>query len=444
MSDNKTTAQASKPSFADKAAKWTAIGAAAVGTAAVIPQDKLPNFWEALKAFLGARWEDIRTGATKFRPIAFAWGAKLWFWAKIWLGLSLALIVAGIEVENRFHSNASHVLVALGTFLLLGLGFAMYVLSEGIATILFFKIKIAGGIFKRGLDFIGVDLPDLTPEEIKERKLKLKKWHDKVKLVLAGTVVLGFSLIFTMFFPAYSTLGWTICFWPPILVALGAAIYREMEMGKAVDVVFYATIAILVGMVVVFILDRLTGGAIGFAPIQQWMRNWNGTEVIWGLQALIVITLLILGGFAKETNRGLAFKHSAIYLLIGFAVLDGLLLYKGTMSWKDGTGHDAPKAVHETIDKIENTSFSDLESKSDKKAEDKPSSYVPQGTNANAGIYLPPPSGDPMPREEAPTTASKPPKATTQRRASKPLPKEEAKTYSNLTQGMDDLEALGY
>lgn len=443
MSDNATSAPA-QSSTLEKGGKLAAVALGGVALAGVIPQDKFPNFWEALKAFLGARWEDVRTGATKFRPIAFAWGAKLWFWAKIWLGLSLALIVAGIEVKTRFGSNSGHVLVGAGTISFIVLGFVLYAFSEGIATILFFKIKVVGGIFKKAADFVGIELPDSTPTEIDERKKSLKKYHDKVKLVLAGTVVLGFSLFFTMLFPQYSTLGWTICFWPLVLVALGAAIYREMEMGKAVDVVFVATIVLLVGMFVVFLLDRLTGGEIGFAPVQEWMRNWNGTEVIWGLQAIIIVGLLIMSGFAKDEagkpddGRKSAYRQSAFYLLIAFAVLDVLLLYKGTMSWKEGTGHDAPKVVHETIDKIENASFSDVKSGKSEDAVAYPSSYVPQGTASTAGIYLPPPSGDPMPREEAPSVRPTP-KARVKKQ---PLPELKPKEFDDEVAAFEDLDTL--
>jgi len=453
MSDNATpAAPAQKTSIIEKGAKWAAVGLGGIAAAAVIPQDKLPNFWESLKAFHGARWEDVRTGVTKFRPIAFAWGAKLWFWTKVWIVLSVALIVGGIEAKNRYGSNFGHVLVGAGTLSFVGLGLAMYAFSEGIATILFFKIKIAGGILKKAVDFVGIELPEPTPLEIEERKRKFETYHDKVRLVLAGTVVLGFSLIFTMFFPAYSTLGWTICFWPLVGVALCAAIYLKMEMGKAVEVVFYATIVLLVGMIVVFLLDRLTGGAIGFAPIQEWMRNWNGTEVIWGIQAIIVVGLLIMSGFAKDAagksdaDRKVAYKKSAIFLLIAFVILDGLLLYKGTMSWRDGTGHEPPKAVSEAVTKIEQGSISGADglktaTKNDPAAGTKPteSADVSQGTTSNGGYYMStPPAGDPMPPEEAPSVRPTPkPQAKKQ-----PLPKLEAKEYKDLAEAYEDLDSI--
>jgi len=450
MSDDTAKTPAAKSSFAEKAAKAAAIGAGVVAAAAVIPQDELmktglPNLWESIKGIAHLNWLRLEEAAKKFRPVAFAWGAKLWSSIKWWALISFALIAAGIEVKTRFGSNVGHVLVAAGTISFVGLGLMLFALSDGIASILFFKIRLAGGILNKVTSIVGVDLSKMTGLTGADAQAKADKFHNKVKLILAGTVVLSFSLLFTMFFPAWSTLGWTITMWAPVAVALAAAIHREMPIGKAITVLFYVTLGLIVAMFVVFLLDRLTGGAIGFAPVQEWMRNVNGSEVLAGLLVLLPLTLLLVGAFAKDKDRKAAFHQSAKYVGIGCAVLGAFLLYKGTISWKRLSGKDAPKAVSEVIEKIENGSIAS------KKSENAPApkqdmKVGPQGTTSNGGVYMSAPmsgSGDPMPREEAPTP-SKPTKAATHRRASKPLPKEEPKTYSNLTQGVDDLEALGY
>lgn len=413
-------------SFAEKAAKVILGGAAIGGIAAVTPQDELmkdglPGLWESIKGIARKGWLHLNIAAEKFHPIAFRWLAKLWSFIKWWTLMSIALVVVGIEVKSRTGSNLGHVLVAGGTISFAGLGLLLFALSDGISNIAYVGLKTCGSVFGRVTSFVGVHPPELIDE------LTLLKFRGKVRLILAGTVVMTFSLLFTMFFPAWSTLGWTLIFWAMVAVAVVAAIYLDMQMGKAVRAVFYATLAMIVITFAIFLLDRLTGGALGFGGFRKWLLALNRSELIPAILVLIPATLLIVSVFAKDKDMRGSYRDAAKFVAAGALILGMVLAYKGTISWKQATGKDAP----------------DLSwpGKSKQAARSEPA-YAPQGTTSNGGQYMAPPTADAAPRVEAPVP-SKPPKAKT-RRASKPLPKEEPKKYSNLTQGMDDLEALGY
>jgi len=426
MSDN--------TSLTDKAAKAAAIGAGIVAGAALIDQAELmkkglPGIWESIKGVAELNWLRLEETAKKFRPVAFRWLMKLWSLIKWWTFVSIALIVAGIEVKNRFGSNFGHVLVAFGAISISGLGLTVFTLSDGIAVIAYMGLKTCGSVFGKATSLVGFKMPDVIDEA------KLAKFREKVRLVLAGTVVMGFSLLFTMFFPAYSTLGWTVVCWAPVAVAVVAAIHLDMKMGKAVRVVFYVTLALIVGMFAVFILDRLTGGSLGFGGFRKWLNAVNGSEVLAAVLVLVPTTLLLASAFAKDKDAKAAYKASAKYVGIGCAVLGAFLLYKGTISWKQLSGKETPKIVTETFDKMENASYSDLRShKTETKAE-------PQGTVKNGPKYLTPPQMDAIvpPPDETANQAARTPKP----RAKKPpLPPLKAKKYRNAADAVDDLESL--
>ncbi|HTK60471.1 MAG TPA: hypothetical protein VL283_04715, partial [Candidatus Baltobacteraceae bacterium] len=373
---------------------------------------------------------------------------KLWSFIKWWTLLSAALIFAGIEVKSRFDSNFGHVLAAAGTISFVGLGLLLFALSDGIASILFFKIRLAGGILNKATSIVGVDFHEAlgltgkhsTPEELAKAEAKAAKFRNRIKLILAGTVVLCFSLLFTMFFPAWSTLGWTLVFWAMVGVALTAALYLDLQMGKAVEVVFYATLALIVATFVVFVLDRLTGGALGFAGFQKWLLKVNRSEAFVALLVLLPVTLLLVGGFSKEKDRKASFLFAAKYVGIACAVLGAFLLYKGTLSWKQLSGKDAPKAVSQVIEKIENGS---IESAPGNGTHAKPATPSPQGSASNGGVYMSPPnddvrpSGDPMPQEERPA-----PRTTKPQAKKPPLPPLKAKKYEDASSAVDDLQTL--
>lgn len=421
-----------KSSLTEKIATGAAIGAGLIGAAAVIPQDELmkqglPSFWESVKGIAQLNWLRLEEAAKKFRPVAFTWGAKLWSFIKWWTLMSFALIFAGIEVKTRFGSNFGHVLVAAGTISFAGLGIMLFTLTDGIASLLYLKLKIAGSVFGKVTSLVGVDLPKIIEAD------DLQKFRDKVRIVLAGATVLCFSLLFTMFFPAWSTLGWTMCFWAMVGVALCAALYLDMKMGKAVQVVFYITIALIVGTFVIFVLDRLTGGALGFSGFQTWLRAVNGSEVVIALLVLIPGSLLIVSAFAKDKDRKSAFKQSAKYVGVAAFILGAFLLYKGTVSWKQLSGKEPPKMVTETIEKVETTSFKGFgkESPTEKAS-------APRGSASNGAQYMAPPSGS-QPQNDGPAPAAR---ASTPRAKKPPLPPLKAKTYGDAASAVDDLQSL--
>jgi len=437
MSDDQKTPP--EKSFTEKAAKFAAIGAGVIAAAAVIPQDELmktglPNFWESIKGIAKLNWLRIQDIVEDIRPVAYRWLRKLRSVITWWALIALALIVGGIHVKTAFGSNVGHVLVAAGTVSFAGLGILVYALCDGIALILYMKFKIAGNVARKATSLVGVELP-----EVLGRK-DLEDFRDKVRMVLAGTTVLCFSMLFTMFFPAWSTLGWTLCFWALVSVALVAALHLNLKMGKAIKAVFYLTIGLVVAMFVVFLLDRLTGGALGFGGFQKWLLKINGSELLVAFLVLVPVALLLVGIFTKDKDAKASYVFAAKYVGIGCGVLAAFLLYKGTISWQQLSGKDTEKdAVGKTVDVAHKKYMGALQSWE----KDPETKSAPQGTTSNGGNYMAPPTGNAFVASPQTPIASTPVRARTGR-ASKPLPKEEPKKYSNLTQGMDDLEALGY
>ncbi|HJV32486.1 MAG TPA: hypothetical protein VJ694_00495 [Patescibacteria group bacterium] len=420
-----------KSTFASTAAKAAAIAAGAVAAAAVIPQDELvktglPRLWESIKGIAAAGVEILEENAKKFRPTAFAWWSKLKGALVWWTLISLALVLSGIEVKTRFGSSFGHVLVAAGTVSFAGLGILLFILSDGIAAVLYFQGRMIGGGVRKAASLVGLELPTVLD------RVDFMKYREKIRLILAGATILCFSLLFTMFFPAWSTLGWVMCFWAMVGVALCAALYLDMKMGKAVRAVFYVTIGLIVAMFVVFILDRLTGGALGFDGFQKWLRAINGSELLAAFLVLVPATLLLMGVFAKEKERKASFVWAAKYVGIGCALLGAFLLYKGTISWKQLSGKEPPKVLTKTVDKAEGAYLDALDggSKSGTKS-------APRGTASNGAVYASPPAGlgaDPSPAPAART--SKP-------RAKKPpLPPLKAKEYDDEAAAYTDLDSI--
>jgi hypothetical protein len=436
MSDDKTS------SFADKAAKAAAIGAGIVGAAAVIPQDTfmkegLPGIWESIKGIAELSLLRLEKASKTFRPIAFKWGTKLWSVIKWWALVSAALVVAGILVKSETGSNVSHVLVAAGTISFVGLGIALFVLADGIAALLYLKLKIAGSVLGKVTSIVGIDLSKILEEEKKEPKpgQERKTFRERMRLILAGATVLCFSLLFTMFFPAWSTLGWTMCFWAMVGVALTAAVYLDMQMGKAVLVLFYATIALIIGTFVIFILDRLTGGALGFAGFQKWLNARNASQVLTALLIVIPMVLVLVGRLSKTAERKEAFMGAGKYVGFGFIAIFLIFLYAGTISWSDLFGKEPPLAVREVGEKIQNGSIKDI-SFSKSHTESKEANAAPQGTASHGATYMAPPSGDSA-APDAPARSTSKPQAKKQ-----PLPPLKAKKYKNEADAMADLESL--
>jgi hypothetical protein len=453
MSDDKTPAP---KSFADRITKAAAIGAGVVAAAALIPQDEVmkraPGVWESIKGIAHLNWLRLEEAAKKFRPVAFDWATKLWSFIKWWTLLSCALIAFGIEVKSRLGSNVGHVLVAAGTISFVGLGIVIFALTDGIASILYFKLRLAGSVLGKVTSLVGVDFHEAlgltgkhsTPEEIAKAEAKAAKFHNRVKLILAGTVVLCFSLLFTMFFPAWSTLGWTLVFWAMVGVALCAAIYLDLQMGKAVKVVFYATLAMIVATFVVFLLDRLTGGALGFSGFQKWLLKINRSELIVTFLVLIPVGLFLGCLCTSDKEKKATFIFASKYVGIGCFVLGLALLYKGTISWKQLTGKETEDdAVSKTVD-VAHKKYMGAINAWDKGSEPKTttSTPTPQGTTSNGGRYMAPPTGspssDPMPREETPTV-----RATPKSKAKKPpLPPLKAKEYADEAEAFADLDSI--
>ncbi|MEK7545852.1 MAG: hypothetical protein AAB554_02125 [Patescibacteria group bacterium] len=424
MSDAKKTS-----SFADKAATAAAIVGGAVAAAALIPQDELmkeglPAFWDSVKGIARSGWLHANILAEKFHPIAFRWLSKLWFYVKLWLGVSLALIVAGIEVKTRFGSNFGHVLVAAGTVSFAGLGIMLYVLTDGIASLLYLKLKVTGFIFGKVTSLVGVNLPTVIDAD------DLAKFRNKVRMILAVATIFCFSLLFTMLFPAWSTLGWTICIWAVVGAIACGALHLNLEPGPAIRVVLYAAIVLLVGMTVIFIIDRLTGGALGFAEFQEQLLAINGSEILAAILVIVPATLLLMGVFAKDKDRKSAFQASAKYVGVGCAVLGAFLLYKGTISWEQLTSKEPPTVLTETADKAESAYLNALEG-----GQKSGTTSAPNGSASNRAVYAAPPSG-PGP-SAAPAARISPPRAK-----KPPLPPLKAKKYDDAAAAVDDLESL--
>lgn len=424
MSDNKKT-------LAEKAATVAAVAAGVVAAAAVIPQDELmkkgiPGIWESIKGIAELNWLRLEEAAKKFRPVAFGWVEKLWSFMKLWLLLAATLIAAGIMVKTA-GSNFGHVLVAAGTVLIAGLGLTLYTLSDGLAVIAYVGLKTCGSLIGKTTSIVGVDLPDVIDAE------GLAKFREKVRLLLAGTVVMSFSLLFTMFFPAWSTLGWTLIFWAMVSVAVVAAIHLDMKMGKAVRVVFFITLAMIVGTFVLFIIDRLTGGALGFTGFRNWLLRLNGSEIFVFLLTLVPAILLLVSAFAKDKDKKASFRQSAKYVGIGAAVLGVFLLYKGTISWKQLAGKEPPAVLTKTADKAESAYLNALEGESKSGT-----ATAPQGSSSNGDLYMSPPTGSYQPQNDSDPTARTP-----KLRAKKPpLPRLKAKKYDDAATAVDDLESL--
>lgn len=423
----------STSSLADKAAKAAAIGAGVIAAAAVLPQDELvkeglPAFWDAVKGIFAEGWETARNWHKRARPIVFRWYAKLVSVLKWWILVSAALVVAGIEVKSRMGSNAGHILVAGGTLSFCALGILLYALTDGLAGILFIKLKIGGSILGKATSLVGVELPQVLDEQ------KLAKFRDKLRIIMAGTVVLGFSLIFTMYFPEWSTLGWTMVFWAMVAVALVAAIHRNLQMGKAVMALFYVTVGLIVATFVVFILDRVTGGALSFEAFRTWLLELNRSKVITAVFVLIALTLLLVSAFAgKERKEDFLRASKIVCVTLGLAWLG--LLYAGTVTWMGLWGKEPPKAVQEIGDKIQNASIKDisLSSKDEKKAV---TPQVQPPLVRTGGVYMTPPSGDAVP-SDAPT-----PRMTEPRSKKPSLPAPKPKKYEGADSAVNDLESL--
>lgn len=422
MSDNKST-------FTDKAAKVAAVVTGAVAAAAVIPQDELvkkglPSLWDAVKGTLETGWLTIEEYAKKFRPTAFRWTAKLYGALKWWLLVALALVLGGVQLHESYGSNVARVLVALGTLGFAGLGIALVLLWKGLTRIAYMKLKIAGGVFGKAASLVGADVPTVID------KGDFDAFAKKAETTLAAVTVLCFSLLFTMFFPAWSTLGWTVIFWAMVGVAYCATLYLNLEMGRAVRAIFYVTIAIIVGAFVVFLLDRLTGGALGFGGFRKWLLRINGSEILAAVLVLVPATLLLVSVFAKDAAAKSAFRSSAKYVGIGSVILGAFLLYKGTISWKQLSGNEPPRALTKTADKLESAYVDALDGKSSSSK-----ALPPVGATRGDGTYLPPPSGTSVPDAPAPRT-------TKPRAKKQPLPPLKAKKYGDAASAVEDLESL--
>lgn len=429
MSESSSTS-----SLADKAAKAAAVGLGAAALAAAVPQDELvkegfPAFWDAVKGIFAEGWDIARTWHKRARPIVFRWYAKLVSVLKWWILASLALVVMGIEVKSRMGSNVGHVLVAVGTMSFCALGILLFVLADGLSAILYLKLKVAGSVFGKATSLMGVHLPEVIDEA------DLAKFRNRIRLILAGTTVLCFSLIFTMFFPAWSTLGWTLCFWPLVAVAVLAMFYKNMEPGKAMMVLFYAAIGMLMLMFVVFILDRVTGGSLSFGSFRTWLVSLNASKIVTTLFVLVVLTLLLVSAFVGK-DASAAYRQAAKYVGVTLLVSWLGLLYAGTVTWAGLWGKEPPKAIQEVGEKIQNGSIKDisLSPKGEKKAVEP---YVPDPARAgSSGVYLAPPSGDAvMPGASAPHV-------TKPRTKKQPLPDLKPKTYEAADSAVSDLESL--
>lgn len=426
----------SNKSFGEKISTVIAIIVGLFAGARIINQGeaakKLPRLWRSIRGIAGLKALQFVDMATGVKSVAYRWLMSLSRFIRWMAFIAVLLILGGVLVKAELHSNIGHVLVAVGTMTFAALGLTLYMLSDGIAVIAYKGFKTFGNMFGKAAAKVGVTVPEVMSAE------ELKEFRESVRHIMTVVSVMAFTLLFTMFFPAWSTLGWTTVFWAMAAVMLCIAVAANKPIGKAMIVLFYAMTVLLGGTAFIFIIDRLSGGALGFTGFQEWFRNINHSEILTAL-LLIVIPMTMLGltvmSKDKDTKAGLFYATKWVFLLCVLLFL--ALLYKGTISWNQLTGKNAPQAVTKTIGWVEGSPPNQSESQAGSVV-----APVPQTTGSTGAVYLPPPptgSFDPPPVYTDP-----PPVLRTRplRLRNRPLPPLKEIEYDDALSADDGLDSI--
>lgn len=423
MSDKKD----SKSGFVEKATKTAAVvvgvAAGTVALAAVLPQheiaQELPTIWRSIKGI-------FRLGFLKASDLAGeAWETIEGWWWRLkrflitWSLITFILIGGGVGLAE-IGVSFGRFLVAVGVVSLVLLGIALHGLGHGIATVLYWNYQVIGGVANKVTSIVGAKIPEID-------QAQFEQYRAKVKIIFSATAVIGFSFLFLMFFPELSTLGWLSVFWAMAIVAYMLAQAAGIKSDRPMKIFLGIVIAMMAVFGVIFILDRLSGGALKFGAFREWLVSINRTEII-GLILLAPGCALLMMSFFQEEEKKSAYRQASVCALVIGAFAFGGLLYRGTVKVKQATGRETPVFLKEIDEKIQTFSISG-------KSVEAPSA---PSVSSGGGHYLPPPNVGSRPSSSAPVSdpAPRPPKAKS------PPPPIKAKTYDDAASAVDDLLSL--
>lgn len=415
---------------------------AAVGAAlAAIPQDEvmkkgLPAAWKALKELVVLCGLSLEHGYNRAELWTRVHARPLKKTVMLTLLLALTFILGGIEVKTRFGSGAGNVLVAVGVLTLDAVMIACWALLAGITTVVIYKVsalkKLSGIALKTGAkvaSIVGVETPEVKVTGLDPATVEAIR--KKVKGAFAAVILVTAAMNILMLFPSWGAVGWVVVLSSVAMVPILVTIHLGGEFGAALRVIHKIFLGVLAFLIAMFLASRLAPksfGSMSFGKLDAWLSGLNASEWVAGILVLIPIGMLLVSVFKKDDVSKNAWRTASKYVGIFSAVLVAFLIYKGALKYKDLTGHEPPKVVEKLERKLESIGDSKGESKS---------ASAPKG----GGVYLPPPGAGT--NGDTAVSASSAPAARPKARVVLPA-KEEPKRYHNLTQGMDDLESLGY
>lgn len=424
-------------------AKVVAFFTGAAAALAALPQDAIlkegvPGLWESFKDIVALNWLRLVEIYERLNPKVLAMARKLWRWAMLLTLASAGLIAFGVQLKEGQGSDLGHVMAAIGVLLGSLTLLAVWWFADVFVAILAFKLDMAkkiataaGSTTANLASKVGVKFPEATASS----GISLADLQEKVKRSFAAIPVIAFSLMFIMLFPSWSTIGWVVCMWVPVLIIATSAIYLGKPFGMAIEAVLKIAVGVLVFLAVTFLAGKLfpkSFGSIGFGGLDGWLSARNRSEWILMILAVIPLALLIVSVFAKDPMRKIAFRITAKYVGIAGAVLALFLFYRGDLDWKQSTKQDPPATIIKAADKLGGAI--------DKALDGSPKygpAPVPQGAKAQGATYMAPPSGNVSVPDPAPSARTSPPRAK-----KPPLPPLKATKYDDAATAVTDLESL--
>ncbi len=410
--------------------------AALIGAALFLNQGKLskkaaPVASEWIKAlynlgkdFIPATWENIRNWIDKY------WHAFRAFVLR-WFGLAVALMLLGLLLKQQLdYPFGGRVVAVIGAILLQLLFVFLMFISVPIARILVFKFNVIKQVTKKITFQGGSGSNELTTSE----KDVLKASQDRLRShLMAALVLMSASLLLVEIFVSWKALGLTVILVSLVLKIALAKLQQGKAPGPSIQMIEIICFVLLIMTLLTFLAVELmpqSFGTLSFNKVDGWFASGNKSEWIIGLIAFGLLLLLLKGAFTKDLARKQSYLQAFKWLLLISIVLVPFLMWKGTMDFKEVTGHEPPD-LGEKIDGIKEA-FRSNDTK--KVVYERP---VGSGV-APSSTYFPPPKA--YTPTTTPTTVRRPVVQT------RPLPpKPEAKTYENDPgAALDDLERLGY
>ncbi len=415
-------------SFLDKHLPFIKKVAVILGILWALPEDLivrrgLPSAWAAFRELAGLGADLGIEGLKRARNwLDTQWTVfrKFVIW---WFMLSAAVMVTGILLANHGYPFGGQVVAVIGALLLQSLFLFLMIVGSAFAKVLVVKI----GAFTTDVARKIVGSEKLTDDE---KKLLVAR-HEKYKSdLMAALVLISAALVPFELFVSWKVLGVTVVLTGLALPAIFAVIHQKGEFGVAIRTIKIVSIALTLLTLLAFLAVELmpqSFGTMRFSKADHWFAKTNKTEWIVGLTALGLLALLLKAAFTKDKDSKLAYLQAFKWLAPISVIVVAFLIYRGTASYKDLTGHDAPD-VGGGIDKVKHA-IGSLGSGGKKE-----SGARAVAIGAGSGIDLPPPDAPP---HSTPSSTRRPVVQT------RPMPPKPAPVkIETLGEGLDALDRL--